>query len=58
MTEQTAALVAAETFVLVVEPEQPAAALLAAGEQGPAGPPGNFTPLPTDPIAYYIIARS
>ena len=37
MIEQPAALVAAETFVLVVEPEQPVAALVAAGEQGPAG---------------------
>jgi len=58
MTEQPAALVAAETFALVVEPEQPQAVLVAAGEQGPPGPPGTAANLPTDPLAYYILARS
>lgn len=40
MTECAAALVAAEVFALVVQPEQAPAALVAAGEQGPAGIPG------------------
>lgn len=58
MTDCHRVLVTAEAFALVVEPEHAPAVLVAAGEQGPPGPPGNVTPLPTDPIAYYIIARS
>ncbi len=37
MTDCAAALVAAEAFALVVQPAQPPAALVASGEQGPAG---------------------
>ncbi|MDP3848630.1 MAG: hypothetical protein Q8R10_19600 [Pseudomonas sp.] len=37
MTECAAALVAAEVFALVVEPQQAPAVLVAVGEQGPAG---------------------
>jgi len=58
MTEQAAALVAAEAFVLVVEPQQMPEVLVAAGKQGPTGPPGTAADLPTDPLAYYILARS
>ena len=58
MSDCPRVLVTAEAFALVVEPEHAPAVVIATGGQGPAGPPGNSTPLPTDPIAYYIIARS
>lgn len=59
MTEQPpAALLATETFVLVVEPQQPPAVLMAGGNQGPAGRDAIAADLPTDPLAYYILARS
>ena len=51
-------LLATEPFVLVVEPRQPPAIVLAAGDQGPPGPSGVAADLPTDPLAYYILARS
>ena len=42
--------------VIVAEPPQ--RAIVAAGQQGPAGPSGLAEGLPTDPLAYYILARS
>jgi hypothetical protein len=60
MTE-CAALIATEAFVLVVEPQQAPVALIAAGDQGPAGADGvdgAVAELPTDPLAYYILART
>ena len=40
MNDCPRALVVAQAFALVVEPEQAPALLTATGEQGPAGPPG------------------
>lgn len=57
MTDQSV-LLATEPFVLVVEPQQPPAIVLAAGDQGPAGRDAIAADLPTDPLAYYILARS
>ena len=41
MTNCPRALVTAEAFALVVEPEQAPVTLVATGEQGPAGRPGT-----------------
>lgn len=57
MTDQSV-LLATEPFVLVVEPQQPPAIVLAVGDQGPPGRDAIAADLPTDPLAYYILARS
>lgn len=57
MTDQPV-LLATEPFVLVVEPQQPPAIVHAAGDQGPPGRDAIAADLPTDPLAYYILARS
>jgi len=44
MTNCPRAMVAVEVFALVVEPEQAPAVLVATGEQGPAGRPGEPGP--------------
>ncbi|WP_296125381.1 hypothetical protein [Pseudomonas sp. Ga0074129] len=44
MTNCPRVLVTAEAFALVVEPEHAPAVLVAAGEQGPPGPPGANAP--------------
>lgn len=57
MTDCPRALVTAEAFALVVEPEHAPAVLVAAGEQGPAGPPGNSASPEINPVLTYEAGR-
>lgn len=60
MTDPAAALVAAEVFALVVEPQSAPAVLVAAGEQGPAGVAGPAGPAhepEASPVFTYVAGR-